>query len=165
MNWLRGIGRFLLVSVGIIVLTSIGIDATQYFEGSGSALSILTREALQPSCTPDTTEISTPTGAVCVDRFEASVGEGCTIVQPGSILDTTENVNQAECQPASEAGKRPWVYVSYHQAAALCAKAQKRLLTNYEWYRAALGTPDDRPIRRVGLAPVRSTAEPGPLRA
>ena len=140
MSWLTRITRFLVVTVGIVVLTSLGIDATQYFEGSGSALSILTQEALESECPEGMTLINGSN--LCVDIYEVSIGESCDRNQVGSAADTAINVNSPDCEPVSERDALPWTYVTYHQAANLCAKAGKRLPTNEEWYQAALGTSD-----------------------
>ncbi len=143
MKWLTGSLRFVLVTVGIIVVTSLGIDATQYFEGSGSALSILTEEALEGSCPAGMVEVTGLTPKVCIDAYEASAGSDCTLTQVSSINDTAANSNQVGCEVQSVAASDPWTFINYHQAASMCARAGKRLPTNIEWYQAALGTPDN----------------------
>jgi formylglycine-generating enzyme required for sulfatase activity len=42
----------------------------------------------------------------------------------------------------SIAGVVPSVYITWFQAAAACRNSGKRLVTNFEWQAAALGTPD-----------------------
>ena len=144
MKWISGTFRFFVVTIGIIILTSLGIDATQYFEGSGSALSILTEEAIQDSCPVGTIELSPGgVGKFCIDEYEAGIGDDCSISDVGTVADSAVNVNDPACLPVSEYGLKPWTNVTYHQAAALCAKAGKRLANNSEWYAAALGTPDN----------------------
>ena len=48
----------------------------------------------------------------------------------------------------------PWRFVSQHEATLACAKAGKHLVTNKEWYAAALGTPE----AECGLAVSGNTA-------
>lgn len=140
MRSVKGIARFLLVTVGIVIVTSLGIDATQYFEGSGSALSILTQEALEGECPVNMVEV---VGGLCVDRYEVSAGAECPHQDPGSVAETSANLNTVACQPQSAPQQNPWRNISYHQAVAACALANKRLPENNEWYQAALATPDN----------------------
>ena len=143
MSWVKNLVRFALVTVGVIALTTLGIDATQYFEGSGSALSILTQEALEEGCPEGMVLMEGSSSRLCVDMYEVSIGAECPAQTITIAADTAANVNTPNCVPESEAEEQPWTYVTYHQAAALCAKAGKRLPTHLEWYTAALGTPDD----------------------
>ena len=110
-------------------------------------------------------------GHLCVDKYEASVWEIpagnrslAKKVEKGKIASaaqltgalsrgTTADDYGPGCPDdastacvgfyaVSVAGVLPSQYVNWFQAAAVCANAGKRLLTNQEWQVAALGTPD-----------------------
>lgn len=142
MHRLRGIARWFLVTVGIVVLTSFTIDATDSLTGSNSALSLLTRSALEDACPAGTVEWIQGTQRWCIDQYENSVGQDCPVTVPSSALESRENVNDPGCQPQSVAGELPWRNVTYHQAQNLCAKRGARLPTTDEWHQIALGTSD-----------------------
>lgn len=134
--------------------------------------------ALAAKCPKDSVEV----GNVCVDLYEASVWETTdtqTInkIQKGRIdeaADLAGNATQrgatsddygAGCPPTGNGcvdfyavsipGVTPSRFLTWFQAAAACANAGKRLLTNQEWQVAALGTPDGAPC-------VISFGNPGP---
>ena len=134
--------RTSIVLVGVVVLTSVSIDATDSFRSSQSALSILARKFTTPGCSSGTVSMNSGEKTLCVDSYEASVGVGCPVVEPQSDIDTATNANDIHCKPVSQAGKKPWRFVTEVQADQLCARAGKRLLTTQEWYLAARGTPD-----------------------
>ena len=107
-------------------------------------------------------------GAVCVDKYEASVW----VTESGALIDAMKassitSADQLEdadqlgdktdnydsvcpdsgngCLTAyavSVAGVYPSDTLTWFQAAATCRNSGKRLLTNAEWQVAALGTPD-----------------------
>lgn len=140
MKWVRRSLRFFLVTGGIIVLTSLGIDASQYLAGSQSALGILADRATETSCPAGMVQVSRAGDDYCIDEFEVSVGESCPITSPSHFAETAKNLESSSCVPESKADAMPWTQVTYHQAKELCAKAGKHLPTNAEWYEAALGT-------------------------
>lgn len=82
----------------------------------------------------------------CVDRYEASPGPACAVVRPEQADETSVNIADPACVPVSEPHREPWVYVSRHDAAALCEKAGKRLPEAHEWYVAAIGTNDPQDV-------------------
>jgi formylglycine-generating enzyme required for sulfatase activity len=86
--------------------------------------------------------VDTSSGGICIDKYEASPGEICPQKDPRSILDTQANIDFSECSPVSVPDVNPWTNVPQHQAELLCARVGKRLPSNGEWYRAAMGTPD-----------------------
>jgi hypothetical protein len=142
MRWLKYSLRFVLVTGGIIVLTSLGIDATQFLDGSQSALGILARKAVVSDCPAGMTLINATNKSYCIDTFEASVGESCIVKSPVTALDSKKNIDEASCQAESVAQRLPWTSITYLQAKETCAKRGGRLPNNYEWFEAALGTPD-----------------------
>ena len=137
--------RWLLVTIGIVVLSSITVDATLGGGGlSQSALGILATsvsQKVETGCPPGTMEMQGGEKRVCVDVYEASPESSCPASVVHSVNDTRANMTSA-CAPASQKDAHPWTFVTQNQAQELCARAGKRLLSNEEWYRASLGTPD-----------------------
>jgi len=139
---LKNGARFFLVTVGIVVLTSFTIDATDTLRGSQSALGIFSQNIFADSCPDTMKEIETSNGRVCIDTYEASPGANCVISEPKSVSDTALNAADSDCVPVSQPNASPWIFVAQPQAAEICAKAGKRLPKAEEWYVAAKGTPD-----------------------
>lgn len=137
----RSAARFLFVGVGIVVLTSVTIDATDSLRGSQSALGIFARSVTEVNCPSGMTEVVYDDLHFCIDTYEASVGTECPVTDPETVQDTARNINTAACVPQTQAQTLPWRNVAVVQAEALCAKAGKRLPTPREWFVAALGTP------------------------
>lgn len=120
--------------------------------------------SLAASCPKD----SVPVARLCVDKYEASVWETTnknTIrkIRKGRVKDATQldgvatqrgvgsnddypcldnGNNCADIYAVSIPGVKPSGNLTWFQAAAACANADKRLLTNQEWTVAAAGTPD-----------------------
>lgn len=134
--------RWFLVTVGIVVLTSFSIDATDALRGSQSALSIFARNVAEGPCPSGMVAMDLAAGTLCVDVYENSVGEACPVLNPASPVDTKTNLDTSGCVAVSKPEAAPWTFVANHQAAALCAARGARLPTPEEWYEAALGTPD-----------------------
>lgn len=142
-NFLKNSLRAIIILLGIIVLTSFSIDATDTFKTSQSALSIFAKKATEKSCPVDMVLISNARDNYCLDRFEASVGVDCPVITPVSAQDTASNINVSKCFAVSKLNSKPWVYVTEVQAEQLCAKSGKYLPNAVQWYEGALGTPDD----------------------
>lgn len=142
MRWVLKPLRWIFVSVGIIVLTSFSIDATDALRGSQSALSIFARQAAEGGCPSGMQKVDLATGPLCIDLYENGVGSACPQTAPRSSLDTKTNLETAGCEAVSAPDVYPWTYVSFHQAKTLCAARGARLPSAEEWYEAALGTPD-----------------------
>ena len=134
--------RFSLVTLGIILLTSFTIDATDTLRGSQTALGIFATNVSNAKCEEGMTRVEHSNGSFCIDMYEVSPSQECIIGEPASSVDTAHNISQKGCVPVSEAEATPWTSVARPQAAELCAKAGKRLPTGEEWFLAALGTPD-----------------------
>lgn len=109
-------------------------------------------------------------GSICVDKYEASAWEIASSnsglikrVQKGKIQAVADMGGAAQRGTASDdygptcpdtgapctdlyavsiPNATPARFITWFQAAAACANAGKRLLTNQEWTVAALGTPD-----------------------
>ncbi len=138
--------RWLLVVVGVILLTSFTVDATIGGGGfSQSALGILARnieDRTAGGCPEGMIRLGGDFSRVCVDRYEVSPGLNCPEKTTVSSVATSRNIATSACLPESQKGMHPWTFVTQYQAQELCARAKKRLLSNAEWYRATLGTPD-----------------------
>jgi len=93
-------------------------------------------------CSKDMVFVLNSNGGFCIDKYEVSAGDACQYLDPNSEEQTALNINNSNCQGVSLESANPWRYVSQIQAAEICAKAGKRLPSNAEWMRAALGTPD-----------------------
>lgn len=141
---MRSVGqlsRWVLVTVGIIVLTSFTISATDDLRSSGSVLSGLLGQANTSVCPEHTIQFRLHEETLCIDRYENSVGDDCPIASPVTDIDTKTNLDTTDCQAVSTPARSPWTAVTYHQAKSLCTKKGARLPTAAEWYEAALGTP------------------------
>ena len=146
--------RFLLVTVGIVVLTSVTIDATDTLRGSQSALSILAKKVTEKSCPTGTAEILLGDRTLCMDMYENSVGDACSVTSINTSLDTKKNVTQQDCVSVSSAESSPWTQVTFNQAKELCAKKGMRLPDSEEWYEGVLGTPIDQSCNVDGASVV-----------
>jgi len=134
----------LLVTVGIIVLTSFGIDASQYLTGSQSALGLLADRATEGGCPAGMSFIENGVEDYCIDTYEVAVGSSCPVKNPSHFSQSAENILAASCVPESIDGAVPWSNVTYHQAVELCAKAGKRLPNHSQWYQASLGVNESK---------------------
>jgi len=132
----------LIISVVLTtVLTSLAIRGT---ERTFDLTASLTQPPIEDSgpCPQDMVFVESEDGGFCVDRYENSPGPGCPFENPQNQDQTRANLDDTDCQPLSQQGKKPWRNLSQDQALLACAKAGKRLPTHQEWYQAALGTPD-----------------------
>ncbi len=145
-GWLKNSARYIAVTVGIIVLTSFSIDATDTLRGSQTALGIFADKVMQDSCPEDMVLIDDGTEKFCLDIYEVSPSTDCPYQKPGNVSETAVNISDADCLAVSTSEAVPWTFVAKSQAEQLCAKSQKRLPTASEWYRGSLGTPDNRAV-------------------
>lgn len=124
-------------------LTTLAIHASDSFKNPGDMLaSVGGAKTPIAHCPPEMAYVSSSGSGYCIDRYEVSAGDKCQRATPGNQFETQANLSDPLCLPTSKLGNHPWVNVPLHEALALCAKVGKRLPTNKEWYRAALGTPD-----------------------
>lgn len=122
----------LIVITLAVVLTVVGIRASDSYLSSDG----------DDGCGKGMVFVPGPDGGFCMDMYEASAGRDCPYADPSSQIQTRDNLDRPACAPVSEAGKRPWRFISRDQAVTACAKAGKRLPTSKEWHLAAQGTPD-----------------------
>jgi formylglycine-generating enzyme len=80
------------------------------------------------------------TAALCIDRYEASLVE---VLSDGSTQSWSPYFNPGArtVRAVSLAAAAPQGYINGTQAAAACARAEKRLCTDTEWLRACQGAP------------------------
>jgi formylglycine-generating enzyme required for sulfatase activity len=132
----KGYLKGLIVIISAIILTTVGIKASDKLFGSGQD------NGENSLCPSGMVFVSSPSGGFCLDKYEVSAGSGCSYANPENQTETLKNIENPDCQPFSSVGKIPWRNISQNQAALVCAKAGKRLPTSEEWMRASLGTPD-----------------------
>ncbi len=139
-RWAKGIG----IGVAALVLSTLGISASDTLQGvSGSLVSLALQSGKTTGCPANTVLLVAEGREMCVDVYEASVGDTCPHKDPKNLQDTEKNLALASCSPVSKKDAVPWRFVNLSQAQRACAAAGKRLLGSEEWYRSALGTPTD----------------------
>ncbi len=154
-RYLIGGVRFLFVSAGVIALTSVSIDATEYLRGSQTALGLFATRVVTPTCPHGMVEVEhADRSRFCIDTYEVSAGPDCVYGQPGSAIESAANVNDPACMGVSVANAVPWAQVLQAQAEQICARANKRLPTTEEWYIAARGTPDSAQVCNLDAGPL-----------
>jgi formylglycine-generating enzyme required for sulfatase activity len=100
--------------------------------------------AKDPSACPvGMIKIATARTFSCVDEYEASPAQTCTIHELTSAEGTISDVSDTDCTAVSEPEVQPWRFVTREQAMTMCAKSGKRLPNAAEWYEASLGTRID----------------------
>lgn len=135
--------RWLAVTCGVLILTTLGINAFDNLDTPGrSLLGAAFTTLTQEGCPDGMVFVGSSTGGMCVDAFEASAGDSCTFDDPQSGKETNDNLALASCVAVSEKNEMPWRSITRQQAELACARAGKRLPNAEEWYRAGLGTPD-----------------------
>lgn len=128
--------------------------------------------AAQGACADpdDPKNVMVPAGDFCVDKYEASVwskpkGEkrygASTDDYPCGDDGQACSKTGTKIYARSVAGVMPSRRITWHQAAAACQNAGKRLLSNAQWQVAAAGTPDP----GAATAPNCNTQSDGPLPA
>ncbi|MCA9361601.1 SUMF1/EgtB/PvdO family nonheme iron enzyme [Candidatus Kaiserbacteria bacterium] len=142
MNGWRLFFRSVFVLIGVVLLTSFTIDATDSISGSETALSILATKLVGNECPVNTKKV-VGDSVICVDIYENSAGDDCPYQNPKNSLEVKVNVDDINCQSVSLSKQLPLTNVNYHQADLFCHKKGGRLPTPEEWYEAALGTPDN----------------------
>ncbi len=142
---MKALLRWIVVTVCTVVLTTLGLNAYDYRDTPsnsmiGAAFGALAGESSR--CPENMVFVGTSGGGFCIDAYEASAGESCPTSNPASKTQSSDNLAISACKPESEAKKTPWRNISRDQAELACARAEKRLPTAPEWYKAAIGTPD-----------------------
>ena len=135
--------KLVLVIVGALSVTALGIDAADTITGSRTTLLASLIHSPEPSlCPVGMVVLKDGERTICIDTYEAGVGEECPRTEPASLQDTLQNMNVTNCVPVSKPGVLPWRFVPFRLAEQLCARAGKTLITPQVWYQSALGTID-----------------------
>ncbi len=135
MKW----GRVTLVIFGALIITALGIDASDTFQGSKSTLLSQVITAREGKCPEGMSPVENVPSLTCVDTYEVSTGKGCPVSNPEQMLSTLKNYETKECIPESKAATTPWRFVTRDQAMQLCARVGKRIPTSEEWYALSMG--------------------------
>lgn len=135
----RGL-KLMVILFGAVSITALGIDAADTLTGSRTTLLGQLITLSRDTCPAGMIELPAATTFTCVDKYEVSASEDCPHPTPRSIFDTDENITNQACVGVSEAKRVPWRFVSRDEAEILCLRSGKRLPTNQEWQRFALGT-------------------------
>jgi len=130
------------VVLGAVVITAVGIDATDTLGGKGGTMLGQLVATDSGVCPVGMVEVPGALSFTCVDTYEAVAGDECPSAQPKGPMDTEVNLKNNNCAAVSEVEKEPWRFITREQAAIACARAGKRLPNADEWYTAALGTVD-----------------------
>ncbi len=136
-DWPKG----LLIGFSALVISTLGIQASDEFRGISSSMS----GALGNSgdhCSTNEVLVVVEGKALCFDVYEASPNDECLYANPASGQETIFNIAKSNCLAESKAAVLPWRFVTYTQAQQLCARSGKRLPTNNEWYKNALSVVD-----------------------
>ncbi len=135
---MKALPKSILVGVGALIISTLGIQASDELAGVSGRLSGLVLES-QGVCGLHEVPILFGSHSVCMDVYEASPHTSCPYEQIKSEVDTQVNIGAEACRAHSAPSLDPWKYVTYTEAQQLCARAGKRLPTNEEWYKVALG--------------------------
>lgn len=138
MKW----GRVILVIFGALLVTALGIDASDTINGSKSTLLSQVISQGEGKCPKGMSVVENAPSFTCVDTYEVSTGEKCPVSNPEQMLSTIKNYETKECLSESKAQATPWRFVTRDQAMQLCARSGKRLPTSEEWYALSLGMTD-----------------------
>lgn len=135
--------KILGVVAGALFITTLGIDASDTWRGSGTTLlGQLIGGAAVGVCPAGMVEVPTGRTFVCADVYEASASAECPHTSPMNPVETATNIEATSCGAVSAPLAQPWRYVARADAQRLCARAGKRLPTAAEWYTLALDSKE-----------------------
>ena len=138
MKW----GRVILIVLGALVITALGIDAADTLTGSeGTLLSrVISRDVSTGLCPKGMNQVTSVPSVTCVQTYESAASEGCPNNDPSEMLSTKQNIESRDCHIRSEKGTTPWRFITRDQAMQMCARDGNRLPTSEEWYALSIGT-------------------------
>jgi len=134
-----------IVSSTILATLSVNaVDMSGYFSRTmlGALLFSSAKSTAPQLCPHNMVLVQQALTLFCVDMYEASPSEACVYANPQNENESALNLTNQNCTPVSEPSSMPWRFMSYAQAEQACERVGKRLPTAGEWYKAALGTPD-----------------------
>lgn len=136
-RWRKGF----LIGVGALFISTLAIQASDELQGVSGRLtgSVISSEV---TCGEFSERVSYGGYAVCMDTYEASPSKKCLYSDIDTEVKTAANIAASSCLAVSVPDVMPWRYVTYTEAQQLCARAGKRLPTNEEWYKVAVGIGD-----------------------
>jgi len=141
----KSITKTVAVVVSSTVLTTLAVNAV---DTGGTVAQSLTAmlsgaEVQTGPCPKNMALVDQALEPYCIDMYEASPSDLCRYNDPNSVDESDLNLIDPTCTPVSEPYVMPWRYINQEQAERACLRAGKRLATPGEWYRGAIGTPDD----------------------
>lgn len=156
MKWLKVVG----VVFGAVLITALGIDASDTLSGSRSTLLGQLISSDQTSvCPSGMVEAPMAQTFTCVDIFEASADSECPHPSPQNEIETKENIDSGECSAVSAKNVDAWRFITREQAQTACMKAGKRLPKSDEWYLLSVGTPDNSSVCNIDSSSVKQTGK------
>ncbi|MFZ2253567.1 MAG: SUMF1/EgtB/PvdO family nonheme iron enzyme [Minisyncoccia bacterium] len=135
MKW----GRVILIIFGALLVTALGIDASDTINGSKSTLLSQVISRNEGKCPSGMSPVENIPSVTCVDTYESSTNAQCPVANPEQMLGTIKNYETTSCAPESKQNASPWRFVTRDQSVQLCARAGKRLPTSEEWYALSSG--------------------------
>lgn len=138
-KWIKG----LLTVCGAVLLSTLGIFAADSLQGIQGGIGQIAGIGKAGICMEGAVPLTVNGRVLCVDMYEVSPSEKCPHAALANIMQSEENVSDAECYGASVPDATPWNYVTLPQAQRICAHTGKRLPTSEEWYHVVLGTNPD----------------------
>lgn len=136
-RWRRGT----LIGIGALFISTLAIQASDNLQGISSSLSGSVISATD-TCDEFSKQVMFGTHTICMDIYEASPAVNCLYADVDTEMKTSANLSAAKCLAISKPDVNPWRYVTYTEAQQLCGRAGKRLPTNEEWYKVAIGIGD-----------------------
>ena len=138
MKW----GRIVFIVLGAVVLTSLGVGASDTLQGRGRSLlgQLMGSQTSEGVCPAGMIAVPAALTFTCVDIYEVSASDTCISPDPANEAESVSNIADADCQGESVVGKIPWRFVTRAEATAICTKAGKRLPNAAEWYAVSVGT-------------------------
>ena len=135
------IARIFFIVSATLLVTTLGVGASDVWQGAGNSLLAQLIGKNDPSgCPSGMSPFATSLTFSCIDTYEASPDTACIAGDVTSADGTVSNLADTDCLPTSVPGGMPWRFVTRAEAMTACAKAGKRLPTAVEWYHASLGT-------------------------
>lgn len=147
------------VICGAIIITALGIDATDTLTGSqGTLLSQVIQRDVS-GCPSGMSRVENNDSVSCVDMYEVSAGDNCPAGNPNNVLESLQNIEASSCSAESKPGVQPWRFVSRDQAMQACARSGKRLPTSKEWYELSLGITGIDTMCNISSGAISNTGE------